>query len=117
MKSSFFKKKCNNDCFPCVYAYSVPNVVYPQLLSVANIMFFTVSDGEKLVYTNIDGLPQFGTTKILGPYEVSYMNLFINGMLQSQNSYKVEPGQLTIFAEEALSAGVPIILQFILINA
>ncbi|MCP1122558.1 DUF4183 domain-containing protein [Bacillus sp. 3103sda1] len=79
-------------------------------------MFFTVSDGTRLVYTNDDGLPQFGTTQILAPNQVSYMNLFINGIIQPQSSYNVQAGILTIFADEALSPGIPITLQFILIN-
>ncbi|PEZ02867.1 hypothetical protein CN326_19265 [Bacillus sp. AFS018417] len=88
----------------------------PGLISVTNLMFFTVSDGTRLVYTNDDGLPQFGTTQILAPNQVSYMNLFINGIIQPQSSYNVQAGILTIFADEALSPGIPITLQFILIN-
>ncbi|MGG0275233.1 DUF4183 domain-containing protein, partial [Bacillus rhizoplanae] len=89
---------------------------FQGLVSVTNLMFFTVSDGKRLVYTNDDGLPQFGTTQILAPNLVSYMNLFINGIIQPQSSYNVQAGILTIFADEALPPGIPITLQFILIN-
>ncbi|MCM3734422.1 DUF4183 domain-containing protein [Bacillus cytotoxicus] len=86
------------------------------MIPATNLLFFTVSDGTSLVYTNADGLPKFGTTQILAPNQVSYMNLFINGVIQSQNSYNVQAGMLTILANEAPPAGTPITLQFILIN-
>ncbi|PEF87600.1 exosporium leader peptide [Bacillus thuringiensis] len=85
-------------------------------IQTTNVMYFTVSDGKKLAYTNADGLPEYGTTQILSPSEVSYINLFINGMLQPQTLYQVVAGQLTLLIPEAPLSGVPIILQFITIN-
>ncbi|KAA9013588.1 DUF4183 domain-containing protein [Niallia endozanthoxylica] len=84
--------------------------------STANLLYFTFSDGQKLVYSNSDGFAQYGVTQILSPSEVSYINLFINGILQPQSNYKVENGKLTLLIDEAPSEGVPIILQFIIIN-
>ncbi|MGG0386001.1 DUF4183 domain-containing protein [Priestia filamentosa] len=55
-------------------------------------------------------------TEILSPSEVSYINLFINGLLQPQSNYQVEEGKLTLLVDEAPSEGVPITLQFITIN-
>ncbi|ENQ3108532.1 DUF4183 domain-containing protein, partial [Bacillus cereus] len=89
---------------------------FQGLIPATNLMYFAVSDGTSLVYTNADGLPQFGMTQILAPSQVSYMNLFINGVIQSQNSYVVQTGMLTLLADEAPPAGVIITLQFILIN-
>ncbi len=37
------------------------------VIPATNLLFFTFSDGQKLVYTNSDGLPQYGTTQILSP--------------------------------------------------
>ncbi|MEB9728080.1 DUF4183 domain-containing protein, partial [Bacillus cereus] len=85
-------------------------------IQTTNVMYFTFSDGKKLVYTNADGLPEYGTTQILSPSEVSYINLFINGILQPQTVYQVVAGQLTLLIPEAPLAGVPITLQFITIN-
>ncbi|MFJ7558560.1 DUF4183 domain-containing protein [Bacillus thuringiensis] len=79
-------------------------------------MYFTFSDGQKLIYTNADGLPEYGITQIFSPNEVSYINLFINGILQPQTVYQVTAGQLTLLIPEAPLAGVSIILQFITIN-
>ncbi|PEC25107.1 DUF4183 domain-containing protein, partial [Bacillus thuringiensis] len=85
-------------------------------IQTTNVLYFTFSDGQKLVYTNADGLPQYGTTQILSPSDVSYINLFINGILQPLSSYQVVTGQLTLLAPEAPVQGASIILQFITIS-
>ena len=85
-------------------------------IKTTNVLYFTFSDGQKLVYTNADGLPQFGTTQILSPSDVSYINLFINGILQPLSSYQVVAGQLILVAPEAPVQGASIILQFITIS-
>ncbi|WP_230162498.1 DUF4183 domain-containing protein [Peribacillus simplex] len=87
----------------------------PPPPTVTNLLYFTFSENQKLVYTNADGLPQYGTTQILSPNDVSYINLFINGIIQPQTIYKVEEGKLTLL-DGAPQDGVPIILQFIIIN-
>lgn len=86
------------------------------VIPTTNLLFFTFSDGQKLVYTNSDGLSQYGTTQILSPNDVSYINLFINGLIQPLSNYKVEEGELTLLVDQAPSEGVPITLQFIVIN-
>ena len=85
-------------------------------IQTTNLLYFTFSDGEKRVFTSSDGLAQYGTTQILPPSEVSYYNLFINGVLQSHNIYKVEEGKLTLLVDEVPIAGVPITLQCIIIK-
>ncbi|MEW4320110.1 DUF4183 domain-containing protein [Bacillus thuringiensis] len=87
-----------------------------ELIKTTNVLYFTFSDGQKLVYTNADGLPQYGTTQILSLSDVSYINLFINGILQPVSSYQVVTGQLTLLAPEAPVQGASIILQFITIS-
>lgn len=93
-----------------------PGPSIPSPIPTTNLIYFTFSDGQKLVYTNADGDPTLGTIQILPPSEVSYMNLFINGILQPQTEYQVKAGQLTIAGPEAPVAGAAIILQFIIIN-
>ena len=87
----------------------------PPSTTVSNLLYFTFSENQKLVYTNADGLPQHGTTQILSPNDVSYINLFINGVIQPQTTYKVEEGELTLL-DGAPQDGVPITLQFITIS-
>ena len=88
----------------------------PGPIPTTNLLYFTFSDGQKLIYTNADGLAQYGTTQILSPSEVSYINLFINGIIQPQTAYLVQTGVLTLLTPTAPEKGVPITLQFILIN-
>ncbi|EJR15943.1 hypothetical protein II9_03079, partial [Bacillus cereus MSX-D12] len=85
-------------------------------ITTTNLLFYTFSDGEKLTYIDSDGLAQYGTTHILSPDEVSYINLFINGILQPQPLYQVSTGQLTLLDNQPPSQGSSIILQFIIIN-
>ncbi|HEF5238534.1 TPA: DUF4183 domain-containing protein [Bacillus cereus] len=85
-------------------------------ITTTNLLFYTFADGEKLIYTDSDGLAQYGTTHILSPDEVSYINLFINGILQPQPLYQVSTGQLTLLDDQPPPQGSSIILQFIIIN-
>ncbi|MED3316175.1 DUF4183 domain-containing protein [Bacillus wiedmannii] len=85
-------------------------------ITTTNLLFYTFSDGEKLIYTDSDGIAQYGTTHILPPDEVSYINLFINGILQPQPLYLVSNGQLTLLDNQPPTQGSSIILQFIIIN-
>ncbi|WP_242447658.1 DUF4183 domain-containing protein [Priestia endophytica] len=93
-----------------------PGLPIPGPIPTTSLLYFTFSDGQKLIYTNSDGFGQYGITEILSPSEVSYINLFINGLLQPQSNYQVEEGKLTLLVDEAPSEGVPITLQFITIN-
>ncbi|RIJ66938.1 DUF4183 domain-containing protein [Rummeliibacillus sp. POC4] len=93
-----------------------PGPSIPVPIQTTNLLYFTFSDGQKLVYTNSDGLPDYGTTQILSPLEVSYINLFINGIIQPQTAYLVQEGSLTLLTPTPPEEGVPITLQFILIG-
>lgn len=87
-----------------------------DLIPSTNLLYFTFSDGQKRLYTNNDGIAQYGTTEIMAPEEASYINLFINGILQPHINYQIQKGSLTLLTEEVPSKGVPIIIQFVLIN-
>ena len=89
----------------------------PIPLKTTNLLFFTYSDGQRSVYKNADGLEEYGITNIMSPNEVSYINLFINGILQPSVNYKVEEGKLTLLTENVPMKGAVIILQFISIYA
>ncbi|PFH83229.1 hypothetical protein COI81_26035, partial [Bacillus cereus] len=91
-----------------------PGVIGP--ITTTNLLYYTFSDGEKFIYTDADGIAQYGTTNILSPSEVSYVNLFINGILQPQPFYEVSTGKLTLLDNQPPSQGSSIILQFIIIN-
>ncbi|ANC79473.1 hypothetical protein ABE65_019605 [Fictibacillus phosphorivorans] len=87
----------------------------PRLLRVETFQYTTVSDGIKRIYTNEDRYLEYGSTNILNPTTVSYVNLFVNGMLQPSSLYEVEEGRLTLLpsAGPVPDRGVPLVLQFI----
>jgi hypothetical protein len=86
----------------------------PGPIATTSLLYITSSDGKKLEYTSSDASPESETTQILSPSEVSYINLFINGMIQPQSNYIVEKGKLIL--NELLEEKTPIVLQFIIIN-
>ncbi|TKH05288.1 DUF4183 domain-containing protein [Peribacillus simplex] len=49
------------------------------------------------------------------PSKVSYMNLFINGVLQPHDNYTVEKGKLKLNTIDIPIKGTPIILQMFII--
>ena len=87
----------------------------PRPIQTTNLLYFALSDGQKRVYTNDDALAEYGITYILSPSEVSYINLFINGMLQPIVNYQVEKGKLALLTEDIPVKGTVIIIQFITI--
>jgi hypothetical protein len=86
-----------------------------NILKASTYEFFTLSKEER-VYTNDDEIREFGNQGILDPKTVSYINLFINGILQPHINYIVEPGKLILTSSDLPPAGAPIILQFVIIN-
>ena len=75
-----------------------------------------LSDGKSLLYTNKDELKQYGNRGILDPMKVSYVNLFINGVLQPPVTYEIKEGILQLKTSDVPPEGAPINLQFITIH-
>ncbi len=86
-----------------------------ELLKVKNIQFNTPSDGVKKSFTNDDEIKIYGSKGIPAPKDVSYFNLFINGVLQPKKNYKVEEGLLTLTTEDVPQKGVPITLESVIV--
>ncbi|MEW9123647.1 MAG: DUF4183 domain-containing protein [Thermotaleaceae bacterium] len=72
-----------------------------------------LSDGIKKIYTNDDELIDYGNRGILDPNEVSYLNLFINGVLQPKVTYEIQKGQLLLKTEDIPLKGSTIIITFV----
>lgn len=87
----------------------------PRPIQTTNLLYFTLSDGEKRIYTDNDSLEQYSTTHILSPSEVSYINLFVNAVLQPTVNYQIEQGKLTLLTEDVPPKGAAITIQFITI--
>jgi hypothetical protein len=81
--------------------------------SVQSFEFYAISDGLKRIYTNDDAISGYGKQEITDPKNISIINLFINGVLQPQISYKIEMGRLMIKTIDIPPKGAPIILQMI----
>lgn len=95
------------------YHFQIPVQSNYQTLKTEIYQYNAISDGEKKVYTNQDELTEYGNRGILNPQNVSYINLFINGLLQPPSIYEVEEGFLTLKTSDIPQKNVPIILQFI----
>ena len=78
--------------------------------------YYTIADGVKREYTNEDALGIYSTNGIPGPHEVSYYNLFVNGVLQPKKNYIVEKGLLKFITTEIPQGGRAIILESIAIK-
>ncbi len=100
---------------PDIFPVGVPIPPAPPstVLKADNLLYAALSDGVKRIYTNADKVPGYGHSDILDPNSVSYMNLFVNAMLQPPSLYHVHDGVLILLSEDIPMSGVTIMLQFI----
>lgn len=88
-----------------------------NILKADIYQYNTLSDGVKKVYTNDDELIKYGNRGILDPDDVSYYELFINGVLQPRVNYEIQKGILTLKTEDVPIKDSPIIISFIIFEA
>lgn len=86
------------------------------ILKGERYQYNTISDGIKKEFTNFDELIIYGDKGIPNPDEVSFYNLYINGVLQPKINYAVETGLITLKLVEPPKNEVPIILEYLIIN-
>ncbi|HHV08670.1 MAG TPA: DUF4183 domain-containing protein [Clostridiales bacterium] len=87
-----------------------------KILDVSNHQYNTISNGIKKEFTNTDELLIYGNYGIPDPNDVSFFNLYINGVLQPETNYSVETGLLTLTTVEPPRKNVPIILEYFVIK-
>lgn len=87
-----------------------------KMINVKNYQYTTFSDGVKREFTNDDELKLYGSKGILDPNEVTYFNLYINGVLQPKTNYIVKQGLLLLTTVDIPQKGVPIILESLIIK-
>jgi hypothetical protein len=75
--------------------------------------YTAISDGIKRVYTNADELKKYGDKGIFSPEEVSYYNLYVNGVLQPKVNYIMTKGRLEFFTEDLPTQGATVIIKYI----
>lgn len=95
-----------------MYKYSYVNNE-KKLLKADVYQYNALSDGEKRIYTDQDELVEYGTRGILNPNDVSYFQLFINGVLQPRVNYEIIKGLLLLKTEDIPQKGVTIIINFV----
>lgn len=87
-----------------------------QIMDVTVWQYNTISDGTKKIYTNADEIIEYGDHGIPGPCDVSYFNLYCNGVLQPKVNYSIERGILKLNTTDAPVKGAPIVLESIIIK-
>ncbi|EHQ90643.1 DUF4183 domain-containing protein [Desulfosporosinus youngiae] len=87
-----------------------------HLLKGEKSQYNAISDGVRTSFTNADELTIYGDNGIPNPAEVSFFNLYVNGVLQPQINYTVAEGLLTLTTQSPPSTGVPIILESLIIK-
>ena len=90
------------------------SLYYQSMTLKAEIyQYNALSDGVKKAYTNQDELTQYGDRGILSPREVSYCNVFVNGVLQPKKNYVITKGLLQLTTKNAPAAGQAVMILFV----
>lgn len=87
-----------------------------EQVCVNDYAYFAISDGQKNVYTNADEITKYGCHGIPGPDQVSYYNLFVNGVLQPKTNYSVKRGLLEFTSSDVPLKGQSVILESVIIK-
>lgn len=92
------------------------DIIRPSFYHVSNFMYHTIVKEKKYRYTNEDALTKYNSSRILSPHEVSYFNLFVNGVIQPLITYSIKEGELLFLTEDLPIVNTSITLQFIIIS-
>ncbi|WP_162356848.1 DUF4183 domain-containing protein [Metabacillus mangrovi] len=78
------------------------------------LSYYAVSDGRRRTYTDEDALFPGSSSMILNPCSVSYLNVFINAVLQPEQNYVIEQGRFSLCTSDVPLKGTAIIIQFVM---
>ncbi|UOR13688.1 DUF4183 domain-containing protein [Halobacillus amylolyticus] len=111
----------NTNSFNPTFNPSITINVFPTntpspSIGVETFQYIATAEEGKKVYTNEEALKQYGSSEIPDPNNVSYMNLFVNGVLQPEIVYEVKKGSLFLKSSDLPPSGAPIILLFLVIK-
>lgn len=87
-----------------------------EIMNTADCHYNAVSDGVKKIYTDQDELKEYGIHGIPSPCQISYFNLYVNGVLQPAENYRVRKGLLELTTVDAPTKGALVILESIAIK-
>ncbi|WP_060669245.1 DUF4183 domain-containing protein [Oceanobacillus caeni] len=85
-------------------------------IGLKTFQYITLAEENKRIYTDEDALKQYGSSEIPNPDKISYMYLFLNGVLQPEVLYSVTEGSLELLSSDLPLNGTPIILLFVATN-
>ncbi len=108
-RKSNAETNCNSNIFLNLPKVHIQEFRFVLPKNVIVYEYYTISTGRTAIYRDKDGLCDLGQQKILDPCEVSYVNLFINGVLQPHENYNVCEGEIRLLTEDIPIAGAPII--------
>ncbi len=77
--------------------------------------FVATSDGRRHTYVAGDAIKSYPLSRLLNADEVSYTNLFVNGMLQPKLHYKLADGKLIFLTDDVPIKHASIVLQMIIV--
>lgn len=107
-----------NPTFNPSITINMPSTPAPSPIhGLKTFQYMTLAGENKRIYTNQDALKQYGSSDILKPETISYMNLFINGVFQPDVLYEVKEDYLHLTSSDLPLKGSPIILLFVVIEA
>lgn len=87
-----------------------------SIIKGVTYQYNTLSNGLKRVFTNQDELFKYSNKGILDPEEVSFYNLFINGVMQPKINYTLKKGLLILKTRDIPKKDVHITIEFITIK-
>ncbi len=103
--------------------YNNPKIMLPTINSkpfraklpakVRVYEYIAIANGYQKNFTDKDAVKGYGNHQILSCKDVSFMNLFINAVLQPEMNYKIDEGILILLTEDAPIEGAAVILQMI----
>lgn len=96
----------------CTFKNKITIVCKKSIIQADLYQYNALWKGCNKIYTNQDELTQYGNKGILDPKDVSYINVFINGVLQPKINYIVNKGVLIVKTEDCSVAGAPIAVVF-----
>lgn len=100
--------------FDSIVTKSETNINYMFHKLNANVSQYVArADGEKRVFTNSDELKEYGDKGILSPEEVSFYNVFVNGVPQPKKNFKMDNGHFTFTTTDIPGTGQPIMISFV----
>ncbi|MEK3885194.1 DUF4183 domain-containing protein [Paenibacillus sp. PL2-23] len=82
---------------------------------IATYYYYALGDGEKRTFTMADAVDGYDS-RIPKTRLISLTNVFVDGMLQAPQLYRVLSGRLTFQSDEPPPSNSQIIAQFILVK-